>query len=286
MSLKKSVHALAMLPLFLLACTDGNGAAGVTQQAVGPVVQCMNNQPVAPPDPEWSYHDPETSYEVWGTLPGYETCELGTQQSPINIEDAATVTSSQGLVFVGYNRQRIPLDLTDNGHTLQINYIRSAQTPLDDPRIIYNGQTYYLVQMHWHSTSEHTVNGDTTAPFEVHLVHRSATGALAVVGILYDLGAEDPILASALANAPEHLNRHTCTSFIDLSTIIPADRTVYHYDGSLTTPTCAEGVNWFVMGARRTASAEQEGLFQERFHGVTNRPVQPLNGRIVTKYVP
>lgn len=43
---------------------------------------------------------------------------------------------------------------------------------------------YHLTSFHYHSPSEHTFNG-TYMPLEVHLVHESDDGRVAVMGILY-----------------------------------------------------------------------------------------------------
>lgn len=61
----------------------------------------------------------------------------------------------------------------------------------------------------------------------------------------------------------------------------PGGASCYAYDGSLTTPPCAEGVAWFVMRERRTVSSEQLAALSEIVGGENNRPVQPLNGRSV-----
>ena len=44
---------------------------------------------------------------------------------------------------------------------------------------------YNFLQFHYHSPSEHTVDGKRF-PLEVHFVHQNADGGLAVFGILYD----------------------------------------------------------------------------------------------------
>lgn len=65
-------------------------------------------------------------------------------------------------------------------------------------------QTLELVQFHFHSPSEHAVNG-RRFPLEAHLVHRDLeTGALAVVGVMLERGKGtfNPCLRQALDTAP------------------------------------------------------------------------------------
>lgn len=55
------------------------------------------------------------------------------------------------------------------------------------------GVKYTLKQMHWHSPSEHTINGQRFA-MEQHMVHYSDQGDIAVVAILFRLGRPEPFL--------------------------------------------------------------------------------------------
>jgi carbonic anhydrase len=58
-----------------------------------------------------------------------------------------------------------------------------------------NGTQYELKQCHWHSPSEHTIDGQRFN-MEAHMVHESSDGKIAVVGILYKLGRPDSFLSS------------------------------------------------------------------------------------------
>ena len=58
-----------------------------------------------------------------------------------------------------------------------------------------NDTQYVLQQCHWHSPSEHTING-RRFDLEVHMVHESSDGKIAVVGIMYKIGRPDSFLSS------------------------------------------------------------------------------------------
>ena len=76
------------------------------------------------------------------------------------------------------------------------------------------------------------------------------------------------------------METHVPAVKVDVNALVPAVRTAYRYDGSLTTPPCSEGVKWIVMTTPIEMSSEQIGAFT-RLIKDNNRPVQPLNGRTV-----
>jgi carbonic anhydrase len=235
-------------------------------------------EPVSKPHdeslPEWGYHG-EEGPDAWGSMTGYELCGTGQEQTPIDLvtaEVVAVAPSEMPLSFANYD-QDVGLELLNNGHTLQVVVEEGG------PQVTFEDKTYSLVQFHYHTTSEHTVNGES-ALFEVHLVHKAADGSLLVVGILFDEGEADPLIDDLLYHDPGHELQTTCPESVGLGELLPVDG-FFHYPGSLTTPGCSEGVQWFVAHHHATASAEQAELWQERFHGTTNRPVQPLGDRVV-----
>lgn len=59
------------------------------------------------------------------------------------------------------------------------------------------GKLYRLKQVHWHSPSEHTVDG-RRFPVELHMVHASDDGNVTVVAMLYRFGRPDPLLWQVL----------------------------------------------------------------------------------------
>ena len=69
---------------------------------------------------------------------------------------------------------------------------------------------------------------------------------------------------------------------IDPGGYVPGSRAHFRYDGSLTTPPCSEGIAWHVLRETRTASREQVDRLRAIGGGPTNRPVQPLGGRVIT----
>lgn len=220
----------------------------------------------------WTYKG-ESGPAHWGDLKEeYAACKTGKAQSPIDITGSFG-TQERTLAF---NYKETGSKIVDNGHTVQIN-------PGEGGSIEINGEKFDLLQFHFHSPSEHTVDGKSF-PLEMHLVHKNAAGQLAVVGILFNEGEENSTIATLWKSMPHEENHEmeVAGGMIDPTTLLPEDKTFFSYDGSLTTPPCSEGVKWQVMVSPMTVSAEQVEAFKSR-HPDSNRPVQELNGRTIGK---
>lgn len=111
-------------------------------------------------------------------------------------------------------------------------------------------------------------------------MHADKVGHLAVVAVFFKLGDANPDLAKMLANIPTKDQDVTIKVPFDADALIPSDKDYYRFNGSLTTPPCSEGVRWLVMKEAQTISPEQIKSFSEVM-GKNNRPIQPLNARIV-----
>ena len=220
--------------------------------------------------PHWSYSG-EAGPENWGELDeAFQLCALGTEQSPIDLTEADV--TQEDLQDIAFNYQPTALTLLNNGHTVQVPYDAGSTITL-------NGEEYELLQFHFHTPSEHAVEGELLGA-ELHFVHRriGTEGDLAVVGVLIEEGAENEALAGVLANAPEEEGEAETEETVDANALLPEGRATYRYPGSLTTPPCSQGVLWNVLAQPIEMSAEQiETLFS--LIGESNRPLQPLGDR-------
>lgn len=221
----------------------------------------------APAPVHWTYEGGEGP-EHWGGLsPEYAACSSGQAQSPIDISSPA----SQDLTNLVFHYQPSKINILNNGHTVQVNYDPGSYIELDSVR-------YDLAQFHFHAPSEHSINGQLFDA-EVHLVHKSADGKLAVVGILIKIGADNPAFTSTMQNLPSTKTPvQTLSAEVDAYGMLPVGQETFRYSGSLTTPPCTEGVAWNVMVEPIEMSEVQLNTFRQIFEG-NNRPIQPLNGR-------
>ena len=156
---------------------------------------------------------------------------------------------------------------------------------------------YRLVQFHFHAPSEHTLDG-RRYPAEIHLVHESEQGELAVVGVFVEPSAlPSPLIDEVVESAPgdvgEEFEIADALSPLDLLLDFDPPRAVvdryYTYPGSLSTPGCAEGVRWVVLQDIHVVDPGTVEVLHSLIadfpgydgYANNNRPTQPLNGRTI-----
>ena len=236
---------------------------------------------ISPPpgDARWGYEGNEGP-RSWGKLsPKWAVCGKGKSQSPIDIgktwnSNLPPIKAQFRPIELRIIHQEHMADITNTGHTIQVNYTEGDTLEM-------GGVQYELLQFHFHSPSEHTVHGKHF-PIEMHMVHRSKDGKLAVVGVFIEAGKQHPDFDPALGNLPKTKGvvNHLENVKIDVNRLIPDEKTSFRYVGSLTTPPCSEQVQWIILTQPIQFSANQISGFQKVIHG-NNRPVQRLHGRTV-----
>jgi carbonic anhydrase len=221
---------------------------------------------------EWSYEE-GIGPEHWGELDSsYSACVNGNEQSPINIE-SSQVKTSEKVENIVIQYKPTDFSLAHTGHTVQANPASLSNS------IVVDDNEYILAQFHFHTPSEHQINSQYL-DMELHLVHQDANGKLAVLGLMIQEGKENEALASIWDDLPKSETEEDIDikEPVDLQALLPSDQTSYHYNGSLTTPPCAEEVRWIVFDEPIEMSKEQIQAYQEIFPE-NQRPVQPLNER-------
>ncbi len=202
---------------------------------------------------------------------GHPDCLPAGMQSPVNITNTVVDGTLPPLdLQIG----SAPLDLQNNGHGLQLTYDNGSNLKLD-------GTTYLLRQVHFHTLSEHTVEGDRPV-MEMHLVHEDpSSGQLAVVARFYEVGAASPFLAAFSSELPQKSGDSLQSStLIDVGTDLSGLDRYYTYMGSLTTPPCSNIVTWLVLKEKSTLSEEQYDAFRTVM-GNNFRPLQKISGRVI-----
>lgn len=222
--------------------------------------------------PHWTYAGKDGP-ESWGKLsPEFVTCDVGRNQSPINIEETARASLKPLKAIQKFAAKNI----VNNGHTVQVNFKEGNMLAIDN-------SAFQMKQVHFHSPSENNIRGKSF-PLEAHFVHTDSKGNLAVIGVMYTEGKSNAALAKLWEQLPNELSEPVeLKNRIIPSDLIPENRGYYRFSGSLTTPPCSEGVRWLLMKTSLTASKEQIEAFKKAAHHNNNRPIQPLNGRLIVE---
>ncbi|MCB8945674.1 MAG: carbonic anhydrase family protein [Ardenticatenaceae bacterium] len=222
-------------------------------------------------DPHFGYEG-EDGPASWAELSThYEKCGLGQEQSPIDLTEA-DMTDLENIVFE-YGETAV--NILNNGHTIQVDQVAGSQIQI---RINNELVPFKLLQFHFHAPSEHAIAGQQF-PIEMHLVHQAADKRLAVVGVMVKEGAQNDAFTPVWDHLPaDHDGTILTGDRVQVASLLPADKTIYRYNGSLTTPPCYENVIWSVMQNPVEMSAEQIAAFTAIIEG-NNRPLQPVNAR-------
>jgi carbonic anhydrase len=175
---------------------------------------------------------------------------------------------------------------------------------------------FELKAFHFHApTSEHVVNCSHGA-VELHFVFARRKGgppaaaaptdapaardaranaSTAVVAVIFREAAEtDPWLRTVLDVVMKESDGSDISTFpdagplvvLDLSEILPPleDIDLYAYQGSLTTPPCTVGVQWFVIGQSAGVTRADAAMLAHDQGGPNARPLQELGSRQVVKF--
>jgi carbonic anhydrase len=211
-------------------------------------------------DVKWNYQG-KNNPQNWGQFSS--TCAIGKKQSPIDVN----LTNKQ-LTKVYFNYQLSSMHILNNGRTVMVKCDRASYIMLDNKR-------YEIQQFHYHSPSEHSLNGQFF-PAELHLVHQQKK-QYTVIGIVVKEGTENLAYQPFIDRLPPQESPEIDLGItINLAKLLPNNKTAYRYSGSLTTPPCTEGVNWLLMTDPVELSPAQITALKNVFNG-NNRPIQRKN---------
>ncbi|TDZ18792.1 Carbonic anhydrase [Colletotrichum orbiculare MAFF 240422] len=183
----------------------------------------------------------------WHTLtPNNSACALGKNQSPINVVQSNTKQVQGSTITFAVEDHPEGADLENLAGFLEVRANGTMKN---------GGKDFTLRQFHFHTPSEHRINGEHF-PLEVHFVWESQAGngtSLAVVGFPIEVAeTSNPLLAAVFKNIDQvkEVGSHAVTGPLDFSSLAThlSQNTIYQYSGSLTTPPCTENIAWNVVG--------------------------------------
>ncbi|MBR0794798.1 carbonic anhydrase [Bradyrhizobium jicamae] len=216
----------------------------------------------------WSYEG-EVGPDKWGSLDTADAaCSIGSQQSPLDISGA--IAARQPLLKLSWDKR--PDTIVNNGHTIQLGFPEGGTLAMD-------GRKYALKQFHLHHPSEHLVKGKRFG-MEAHFVH-AADDRLAVVGVLLAPGKSNAVFRKIVSTMPSEEGPPVAADpAIDPNHLLPAGRTYFRYEGSLTTPPCSETVDWIVL-AHPVEVDEGDIASFAKLYPMNARPVQERDRRFI-----
>ncbi len=215
---------------------------------------------------EWGYDDDQHGPAHWGSVA--QDCAMTKNQSPINIEQA----TSASLEALNLSYSGNVIGFTNNGHTLQAQVEGKNTLTID-------GKAFELQQFHFHTPSENVIKNHQY-PLEAHFVHANNEGELAVLSVMFDEGQPNGALTQLISHIPAKDNTDFFSDGFKIKELLPESTHYYRFSGSLTTPPCSEGVRWFVLKDTQSLAKEQAAKLMSVM-GQNNRPLQPLNARVV-----
>lgn len=217
------------------------------------------------------------------------TTAAGSEQTPIDIRNE-DLTYDENLPALGFSYEtKVNLTVVNTGSPGEFATVRAVVPDASTSELVVaDGLSvhYKLKQFHWHTPSEHELNGQKF-PVEMHLVHQATdgTGRLTVVGVFVKAGKENKELKKLFDALPAQPQQEVTASKFNLTRLLPESLESYRYDGSLTTPDPSgvflEGVKWIVLAEPIEMSQAQIDAFKQLFPEGNSREVQPLNGRTI-----
>jgi len=236
------------------------------------------------------------------------------QVSPSNFKDNFQVLEFSQT----YNNTFDSFYIENNGHSIQISLTEDDDDDNQGSRNIRfsygSGKEYIFSQIHFHwgsqndQGSEHTMNS-TSFPMEIHLVHYSAkydglgkalddsaaTDSLSVIGVFVEVlpDCKSNTVFQDISKALKTVVKKPSEKIrvqepLKIGDFLPEILDYYSYDGSLTTPSCAEAVRWSVIQKPICISSKNLKEFrkvktEDGSKLLSNhRPTQSLGDRKVT----
>jgi len=181
------------------------------------------------------------------------------------------------------------------GTAWQVTFIdEDANIDCTNLEMEWNGKTYALVQFHFHTLSEDTLDFQPTE-MQMHMVHLAEDGSFAVVGAMIKTKGwkknrflKDVFGAGFDSNRKVSLNGKQ--KFNPYDGVLQKSGEFWYYPGSFTTPPCTEGVDFLIAQSPVVTSHSYVASYMEYLkgsgagnsYGQNHRPIQPLNDRVIT----
>lgn len=256
----------------------------------------LRNNATSHGTPDWDYNgfhlgDWPNKYPLCA---GKENSEAKNNQwqSPIDIpmkDNYAKINSPLEVLVDGGGCAKVEME--HNGHTYEASFEGCRNLTVQ-----WKGRKYVMQQFHFHAESEVKVDGEHY-PGEMHMVHGADDGSALVIG-LFLIRTKPGQISNAFLHQMfqegfEQTHLFTGKPVNPYAGLLPEGAEFFSYLGSLTTPPCTPNVEWISLiepVQMNTADLNNFKQFlsnprrsgQQDSYGHDNRPVQPLNNRIIS----
>jgi carbonic anhydrase len=201
-------------------------------------------------------------------LPNVFFCPSG--ESPINLRPALVTRFRSEDPVIRY--EAFPLSrIVNTGENLQV-------VNAGDNYITLGAKRYNLVQFHFHRDSEHALNG-RKGIMEVHLVHTTAAGDIAVLGAIIQQGPYNHPIGELFEGSPREAGEASLNRSFNPGRLLPKVNQYFTYNGSLTAEPFTQEVTWIVFKHPLFITREQLRAYEAIYEEANARPIQPLNDR-------
>jgi carbonic anhydrase len=204
----------------------------------------------------------------------WAVCGKGQRQSPVDV----VATRPGPATPLRFEYHPAALRIVNDGHTVRVRFASGGPA---GSKLYLGGEALSLQQFHFHTPGGDKLRGEEF-PMGMHFLHKSASGRLVSLVLLFRQGAENPALKALLPHMPAQGQPEQTLAQVqvDPAQWLPVSRGYYRYEGSLTAPPCTEGVLWLVMKQPLEASAAQLAALHRLFPD-NARLIQALHGREV-----
>lgn len=268
----KKVIPFALGLVLLYGCSKENNTT--QQPVVAPVSKSISTKAeLALMDFDLSHSSKKTGFPNLGNLSGQTPIDIPKDTKKFDSKDPVIHYESFSL-----NENNI---INNHGEYLKINV-------LGENYITIRGKRYDLAQFHFHRDSEHALRGKKSA-MEVHLVHVSSDGKIAVLGVfIQETRRENEKLALLFENSPVFADgkKSIAKKYNPFDLLPKTSGKYYSYNGSLTTPNLdfepnPDGLSWILFDSPIHVTSEQVHEYAEIYEEKNARVLQPLGGRPV-----
>ncbi|HEV2992498.1 MAG TPA: carbonic anhydrase family protein [Candidatus Angelobacter sp.] len=218
-------------------------------------------------DPQFTYEDGPHGPSHWEGV-----CTTGQMQAPIDIKDPEIVPIPP-LPPLQFSYQPADLDMVNDCN----NYFVKLRFPTNR-WLKYRRKPYRLSEIRFREPGETAVDGKRP-PMALQFVHLSPETTILIIEVPVVVGKENPVIKKLWQHIPKGGKENKVADIkVNPMDLMPVDHGYYRFPGSLTTPICNEGVQWFLMKHPIEMSQAQINQYRKYYHD-TARPLQPLNSR-------